>query len=60
MLYVDVRYKVYLSVQLFHQSYVSRLGLHSEVFFGTGFKAQPIPHLLAFRVGAIESIDLCA
>lgn len=49
---------VYLSVQLFHQCDISRYGIDPEVFFGPRIKRKAIPHLLAFGVCAIETIDL--
>lgn len=49
----------YLSVQFFHQRDISRYGVDPEVFFRAGVKGEAISHLLAFRVGAVEAVDLC-
>lgn len=51
---------VHLSVQLFHQGDISRCGLDPKVFFGSWVKGKAIPHLLALRVRAVETINLCA
>lgn len=50
---------LYLSVQLFDQSDVSGFGVDPEVLFGPGVKGKAIHHLLALRVCAVETVDLC-
>ena len=52
--------EVYLSIQLLHQSNVSRYWVHSEVLLGAGVKCKAVSHLLAFGVCPVEGIDVCA
>lgn len=49
---------VHLSVQLFHQGDISRYGLDPKEFFRARVEGKAIPHLLALRVCAVETVNL--